>query len=182
MTNSQLPPYERGLEAIRQTLGDDTDTGIQGLQVLRLIIAVNGAYEALLADELDGVGLTPHRWRVLLRIWIEEQTGGAGVHPTQLSRAQQLSKNTISEHLRALEELGLVERELDTVDRRQFKIHLTPHGRALVQRTTPGHIRYLNTLLDGMNESEVLTLEESLRKLHAGLLIKLQGPVCTVQA
>ncbi|MBK8045800.1 MAG: MarR family transcriptional regulator [Anaerolineales bacterium] len=182
MTN--FPPHaqDRSLDAIRQMLGEDGGSSLYGLQILRRIVAINGAYEALLADELEDVGLTPHRWRVLLRIWIEEQTGGAGIHPTQLSRAQQLSKNTISEHLRALEELGLVEREVDTEDRRQFKIHLTDVGRTLVQRTAPGHIRYLNTLLDGLDKSEVLAIEESLCKLHAGLLTKLQRSLCAVQS
>ncbi len=55
--------------------------------------------------------LSPHRWRVLFRIWLEEQQGFLTVNPTQLSRAHQVSKNTISDHLRALEDGGLIARE-----------------------------------------------------------------------
>jgi DNA-binding MarR family transcriptional regulator len=182
MTNFQATTHDRGLDAIRRIMGDDSDDqALRGLKILRLVRAVNGAYDALLIDGLGDVQLSPHRWRVLLRIWLEEQSGCAGVHPTQLSKAQQLSKNTISEHLRALEEAGLVSREVDVDDRRQFKIHLTEAGRALVQRSTPGHIRFLNTLLDGLSASDVHAVEESLEMLHASLLSKARGACCAAQ-
>ena len=143
--------------------------GLQGVEVLRLVRAVNNAYDSLLTDAMRDGPVTPPRWRILLRLWLEEQMGQSAVNPTHLSRTQQVSKNTISEHLRALEEAGLVERELDRSDRRQFKIRLTEKGRAVVQECTPGHVQRLNDFIACLTPQESDQLAVLLNKLHTAL-------------
>lgn len=77
--------------------------------------------------------ISEQRWRLLLRLLLEEQHGNPHVNPTHLANTQQVSKNTISSLLRSLEEQRLIERTLDQDDRRQFHIRLTEAGRQLVR-------------------------------------------------
>jgi DNA-binding MarR family transcriptional regulator len=100
---------------------------------------------------------------------MEERCGTSAVSPTQLSKAQNVSKNTISAHLRALEEQGLIIRELDAADRRQFRIRLSDAGRTLVRASIPGHIEFMNDLLAGLDADEVAQLQGLLEKLIRSL-------------
>jgi DNA-binding MarR family transcriptional regulator len=116
---------------------------------------------------------------MLLRLWIEEEMGGESLSPTQLSHAQKLSKNTVSAHLRSLEEQALIERELDADDLRQFRIRLTAQGRDLVQQSTPGHMTFLNDLTAELAPNEIETLQILLQKLHGSLMRHTQLELCT---
>lgn len=156
-------------ERLAELLAESGVNGLQGVEVLRLVRAVNNAYDSLLTDTMRNGPVTPPRWRILLRLWLEEQMGCSTVNPTHLSRTQQVSKNTISEHLRGLEEAGLIERELDRADRRQFKIRLTEQGRAVVQSCTPGHVQRLNDLIACLTPLESEQLIGLLGKLHNAL-------------
>lgn len=166
-------------ERMTELLTGSGVTGMQGVDVLRLVRAVNNAYDSVLTDAMRDGPVTPPRWRILLRLWLEEQMGHSAVNPTHLSRTQQVSKNTISEHLRGLEEAGLVERELDLADRRQFKIRLTEEGRAVVQRCTPGHVQRLNELIACLTPQESEQLIGILNKLHEALRAECEGTAQT---
>ena len=156
-------------ERMTELLAQSGVSGLQGVEVLRLVRAVNNAYDSLLSEAMRDGPVTPPRWRILLRLWLEEQTGQSAVNPTHLSRTQQVSKNTISEHLRALEEAELIERELDESDRRQFKIRLTERGRVVVQSCTPGHVQRLNDLIACLTPQESEQLVTLLSILHDAL-------------
>jgi DNA-binding MarR family transcriptional regulator len=162
-------------------LADAGVAGAHGFEVLRLVRAVDHAYDRLLHEVTRDGPVTAPRWRILLRLWVEEQLGQGAVNPTHLSRTQQVAKNTISDHLRALEESGLIERELDQEDRRQFKIHLTEAGRAIVQKYTPLHARYLNQPLASFTSQEIAQLQRLLSKLHGALLAEIGGCPCAVE-
>ena len=176
MTNSTEATVAGTADPIPQLLAQIGVPDVRGVEILRLVRLVNNTYESILSDCLGEAPLTFHRWRVLLRIWMEEQTGHQGVNPTHLSRTQQLSKNTISDHLRALEAAGLIDRELDESDRRQFKIQLTDTGRQLIQRTTPEHVGFLNRLLDGLSPAEVEEMTRSLQQLYVALQRNADSP------
>lgn len=156
-------------QLIQNLLKDAGVEGMEGIEVLRLVHAVGGAYDRLLSDAMRTEPVTAPRWRILLRLWVEEQLGGGDVNPTHLSRMQQVAKNTISDHLRALEDGGLIERRLDELDRRQFKIRLTDAGRALVIKSTPGHAQRLNQVLADFAPTEIAQLQSLLSKLHRAL-------------
>ncbi|GIK73274.1 MAG: hypothetical protein BroJett021_22620 [Chloroflexota bacterium] len=154
---------------LKQLLADAGVEGTHGFEVLRLISMVNSAYDRLLNEATRNNPVSAPRWRILLRLWLEEQMGCGAVNPTHLSRTQHVSKNTISEHLRVLEEDGLIERELDQSDRRQFRIHLTAAGRALVRELTPAYAHLLNQMLAPFTAEETAQLQFLLGKLHATL-------------
>ncbi len=168
MTNSTALPQPVAA-ILEQLLADAGVEGTHGFEVLRLVSMVDSAYDRLLNEATRNDPVSAPRWRILLWLWIEEQMGCGAVNPTRLSRTQQLSKNTISDHLRTLEEDGLIERELDQSDRRQFRIHLTDDGRALVRALTPIHAQMLNQLLSPFTATEVTQLQHLLGKLHATL-------------
>lgn len=119
----------------------------------------------------DGIELSGPRWRLMSRLYIEEQLGnGDGVTPTVLSFSQRVSKNTISSLLRSLEQQELIQRNLDTADRRVFRIQLTETGRSLIQKSAPGRVAALNTMFSGLNNDEKRNLLALLDKLHQSLV------------
>jgi DNA-binding MarR family transcriptional regulator len=180
MTNSAtLSPQVS--EILDGLLADAGVAGVQGLEVLRLVRIVAGAYDRLLNDAMRAEPVSVPRLRILLRLWVEERMGCGVVNPTHLSRTQQLSKNTISEHLRALEEDGLIARELDQDDRRQFRIFLTDAGRALVRSSAPSHAHMLNNLLAPLSLEEVSQLQHLLTKLHNALALHHAEGACQTQ-
>ncbi len=171
MTNSTLPDSN---SIYRQTfhkmLADNGVTDVHGIELLRLVHMVTNTYENVVGTGGSGEKLSAPRWRLLIRLLLEEQAGGSYVHPTQLSKAQAVSKNTISAHLRALEEQGLIVRELDPEDRRQFRICLSDVGRTLIHNSTPKYMLYLNKLTTDLTGVEVEQLQALLWKLHGSLI------------
>lgn len=127
----------------------------------------------------DEMGLSSPRFRLMLALLLAEQLGHTeGLTPTEISKRQRVSKNTISALLRGLEEQGLVERGLDPHDLRVFRIHLTPAGRELVFKTAPKRIEGLNRMLEGFSAEEVETLTGLLEKLVVALHDKIKSADC----
>ncbi len=145
-------------------------TETQGVEIMRMIRTIANAYEVALEALTREENLTAPRWRLLFHLYVAELAGKASVSPTQLSKAQNVSKNTISSLLRSLEDQELIERDLDREDRRQFHIRLSASGRELIRTSTPSHMLYLNQLVAGLTPGEIADLGELLRKLHVSLM------------
>lgn len=158
-------------EKFKQFLVDLGVEDIHGLELLRLVRMCANAYETSSSERLRNEHISEQRWRLLLRLLIEEQHGNLDVSPTRLSETQHVSKNTISSLLRSLEEQRLIERTLDQTDRRQFRIRLTEEGRSLLRESMPEHIAFLNKLTSALNEEEVNTLHRLLQKLHRSIRV-----------
>jgi DNA-binding MarR family transcriptional regulator len=141
-----------------------------GVDLVRMIHLLANTYETVVDEQLSHVQLTGARWSLLLRLWRAEKLGNYSVRPTQLSHFQRVSKNTISSHLRSLEEQGLIERDIDPQDKRQFRICLSDAGRALVQATAAEHLQFLNKLTADLNPEEIANLRELLQRLHHSIL------------
>ncbi len=159
------------------------ELGVQdthGLEILRLVRMCANAYETSSSERLRNEHISEQRWRLLLRLLVEEQHGNLDVSPTRLSETQHVSKNTISSLLRSLEDQRLIERTLDQTDRRQFRIRLTEEGRSLMRESMPGHIDFLNKLTSALNEEEVNTLQRLLQKLHRSIHVHCAGGSETV--
>ena len=125
----------------------------------------------------DDRELSAPRWRLLLRLLIEEALGNsAGISPTVLSRSQRVSKNTISALLRGLEAQGLIQRTLDAADRRAFRIQLTQDGRDYLHSTAPRRIEGLNRLPSALTPQEREQLTLLLEKLQRSLAEQCHHP------
>ena len=166
-------------EKFKQFLADLGVKDIHGLELLRLVRMCANGYETSSSERLRNEHISEQRWRLLLRLLVEEQHGNLDVSPTRLSEAQHVSKNTISSLLRSLEEQGFIERTLDQTDRRQFRIRLTEKGRSLMRESMPGHIAFLNKLTSTLDEEEVNTLHRLLLKLHRSIRVHCDGDSVT---
>ncbi len=71
-------------------------------------------------------GVTTGQFPVLLALWEHE-----GVTQTQLAENLAVEQPTMANTLKRMERDALVQRVPDPADRRQSRIHLTPHGREL---------------------------------------------------
>jgi len=158
------------IRLLQQMLAEQGVTDFHGIELMRRVRMVNNAYDAMLGEKLRTSPVTPSQWRVLSYIWTADAFGRSGVQPTWLSRVLALSKNTISDHLRSLEDMGLIERALSTADRRQFHIRLTAAGTEMVRRLSPDHANALNQLAEGLDRTEVDQLVHLLDKLCASIV------------
>lgn len=152
---------------------EDTD----GIELFALLHRVAHTSEQVEMQFVTEQNVSGPRWRLLLRLLVEEHLGNtAGLNPTAISKAQRVSKNTISVLLRGLEEQGLVQRSADPGDLRGFRIQLTGEGRALLHATAPLHLQHLNHLLRTFKKEEIRQFIALLDRLQAALAAHMQDP------
>lgn len=146
---------------------DDT-RGLELFAMLQGAAHLSRLLDSQLGEDLE---LSGPRWRLLLRLFVEEYMGNTnGITPTDLSQSQRVSKNTISALLRGLETQGLIQRSLDTADLRAFRIQLAPAGREYLRTAAPRRIESLNHLLSGLSSQEQDQLTALLDKLQRSLM------------
>jgi DNA-binding MarR family transcriptional regulator len=170
MTNIPQSTHLTNRQAFKQLLRQHGVEDLHGLELMRLAHMIAHTYEHIIDEELSHARLSGPRWGLLLRLWGAEKLGHASVRPTQLSLAQNVSKNTISSHLRSLEDQGLIEREIDQDDKRQFRIRLSDAGRAVVEATMPNHLEFLNTLTAELTRAEIEQLQHLMFRLFQSLV------------
>jgi DNA-binding MarR family transcriptional regulator len=162
-------------EQVRALVGADE---IIGLELSGMIRGLANLYETAEVPPDSPLDLSGPRWFLLLRLLGEERDGNCdGVTPTALSRGENVSKNTISSLLRGLEEQGLIQRAIDPVDRRIFRIQLSDHGRELMAIAAPLRIRHLNRLTSGLTPAEQEQLIGLLAKLFRSIIKNSGMPV-----
>lgn len=87
----------------------------------------------------------------------------------QLAICERVTPPSVTRMVASLEQLGLVRREADPVDRRIAHVSLTAEGRRTVQRTRTRKTAYLAKRLRRLDESELAVVREALPVLE-GLL------------
>jgi DNA-binding MarR family transcriptional regulator len=149
--------------------GKETD-GIEIMAMTKMISHVIGICFSQADPDSD---ITPARWGLMMRLLEEEENGNCeGITPTSMSQTSNVKKNTISSILRGMENQGLIERNIDSVDRRIFRIRLTTKGRQLVKVSNPQRVDLLNDLVSGLESKEREQLIQLLRKLIDSVLTK----------
>ena len=172
MTNTkpnQLHPDEHRRVFTRMLAEVGVDE-THGLELLRLVKMCNGAYDHILGEEMRQESMSAPQWRLLVRLLAADQGAEKSLTPTELARSQRLSKNTVSAHLRSLEERGLIERAIDPNDLRTFRIQLSEEGERIIRLSLPVHIAFLNSLTSDLEPAETAQLASLLDKLHRSLL------------
>lgn len=146
------------------TLAGPMDTSVfELIALMRMVMSQLEANDMLHYGES---GLSGQRFGILLLLAAEEHRNSNGLTPTLLSKMQRVSKNTMSALLSRLEKQGLIQRTLDEVDKRLFRIQLTPAGRELVKNTAPQRLKELNELANGLSSEERQQLITLLSKLY----------------
>jgi DNA-binding MarR family transcriptional regulator len=162
-----------------EALTGRTGVDVSGMEMARLVRTASHLYDAVVVQSEGTPEISSPRLFLLGRLFFEEKHGNfEGVSPTHLSHWRRVSKNTISALLRGLEEQGLIQRTLDPMDKRGFRIRLTDAGRELVRSTAPQHLAYMNNLLTDLNPAERKLLTALLDKLCRSLAAHGHLPQC----
>lgn len=156
---------EKWLAALQALTPEANPSAVRLVDQLRLI-----AHTLYQIGELSvtNTGLSYAKYRLLVGLFFHEQLEGrCEMNPSQISEQQGTSRNTISALIRDLEDEGLLERSLDSQDRRKFNIQLTSDGRQLVQDHVSKHFQSVTTCFDVLDEDEQETLSRLLTKLSS---------------
>jgi len=117
-------------------------------------------------QSIDEAGLSFAQYQVLMHLFFAEQVGDQGeLNPSEISDRQGVSRNTMSAFIRNLEDEELVERRLDSDDRRRFNISLTANGRSLVSQYMHDHLDTVGHCFSALAPDEQETLLQLLQKL-----------------
>ena len=93
----------------------------------------------------------------------------APLNASRLSELMDINPGTISVYVQRLVEKGLVQRERDTADRRNWWLTLTDLGQAASQGVIAGAVEYTRDFLSALDEAERQTLHRLLLKASHGL-------------
>lgn len=120
-------------------------------------------YFQRLLTEADA-GITVDQWVILQQL--EEEDG-----LSQLSLAQATFKDapTVTRIIDLLAQKGLVEREMDSNDRRKFRICLTPDGRMKIKDVLPLVIQFRESAWSGLTGEQMENLVNTLNHVFNNL-------------
>jgi len=150
----------------------------QELQLPAKIVAalerISQAFKVLLWEKAKTLGLSPIQIQIL--IFVAHHRGGYN-KVSFLAKEFDLTKPTISDAIRALDQKGLIEKEASSTDSRSYTIVLTEKGREMAH-LTEGFADPLADPVQSMELREQEKLFETLSKLIYQLN---QNDVLTVQ-
>jgi MarR family transcriptional regulator, organic hydroperoxide resistance regulator len=112
----------------------------------------------------SGHNVTVEQWMILLLLWLQE-----GVSQQYIADFIGKDKGTISPQIDGLERRGLVTRRIDSHDRRQKLVFLTPVGRELQDELIPIGIENMVEAQQGIDPQALATCKQVLRDLCINL-------------
>ncbi len=116
-----------------------------------------GVHQALAREKL-----TLGQFDILATLRREDATGG--LSPGQLLKSVMLSSGGMTSRLDRLENAGLIVRTADPQDRRGVVVHLTPRGRATIDRATAVRFAQARESLPALSSVEQDMLAGLLRR------------------
>jgi MarR family transcriptional regulator for hemolysin len=129
-----------------------------GLALTNTARAVSRAFDEALA----AAGGSRPLWLVLISLKTRPVS-----NQQQLARAVGIQGATLTHHLNAMEEEGLLTRRRDPANRRVHVVELTARGEATFQRLREAAGAFDRRLRAGMSESDLTRLRELLDRLEA---------------
>lgn len=140
------------------------DLDVASMAVLGRLTRVTIAVESRLARTFAEHGLDAASFDVLATLL----RSGAPyeLSPSALSHAAMVTSSAIAQRLNKLVERELVTRSKDGIDKRGTKVRLTPHGKELVERALPDHLRTEGELLKGLSDAEQKLFIQLLRRIE----------------
>jgi MarR family transcriptional regulator, transcriptional regulator for hemolysin len=131
-----------------------------GLQLSRTARAVTNAFERAMAQ----AGGSASAWQVLLLVRTGQWSTQSGI-----AKAMGITGATLTHHLNALEDQGLVRRWREAGNRRVQQVALTDEGEAMFDRLREVAMRHDQRLRSTLTKAEVEQLGDLLEKLRAGV-------------
>ena len=121
---------------------------------------------AALSDEYQArYGLDIPEWRVIATLGFRDEACSA----QYISHCTRTHKSTISRAVTALIDRQMIERVENADDRREFRLRLTSHGRALYQELIPRLKRRERDILSCLSADERRQFAALLGKIETGL-------------
>src|SRR5262249_12598348 len=131
-----------------------------GLVLARTAKAVSRAFDARLVEAGGSLPV----WLVLLSL----RTRRLGTQ-RELAEAVGIQGATLTHHLNAMENDGLLTRRRDPANRRVHLVELTPAGAALFDRLRTAALAHDEQLRGGLTPQDLRRLEELLDQLHRNI-------------
>lgn len=149
----------------QQTSGVDAATKKLGIRLRRIA----NHLERELRRELAAQGIEVWELEVLMAL---ERAAGQRLSAGALLRGSQVTAGAISNRISRLESRGWVRREVDSADRRQVLVTLTPSGRQRADCILALKTTTEQRLLGHADPAAIERMSEDLR----GLLLAIEGP------
>jgi MarR family transcriptional regulator, transcriptional regulator for hemolysin len=131
-----------------------------GLALSRTARAATNAFERAMAQ----AGSSASTWQVLVLV----RSGQWGTQAS-MAEAMGITGATLTHHLNAMEDQGLVRRWRETSNRRVQRVELTEAGEALFDRLRDVAVRHDQRLRTKLDDAEVRLLGDLLERLRSGL-------------
>jgi DNA-binding MarR family transcriptional regulator len=136
------------------------------LQVNQALFSLTNAYESRMTEEetRNTLGLKLSDCSVLMVLG-----QFAPLNASRLSELMDINPGTISLYVQRLVEMGLVQKEQDAEDRRNWWLTLTVTGQVAAQGVIGGAVAYTRDFLASLDEDEQKALHQLLLKAARGL-------------
>ena len=136
------------------------------LQVNQALFSLAHAYESRMAGEKkrNVLGLRLSDCSVLMVMGLF-----APLNSRRLSRLMDVNPGAVSLYVQRLVRMGLVRREQDAEDRRNWRLTLTMKGQAAARGVAAGAVEYTRNFLAALDEGERQALRRLLLKASHGL-------------
>ncbi len=136
------------------------------LQINQALFSLAHAYESRMAGEetRNTLGLRLSDCSALMVLG-----QFAPLNSRRLSQLMDVNPGAISVYVQRLVEMGLVQKEQDAEDRRNWRLMLTEAGQAAAQGVIAGAVEYTRDFLAALDEDEQQVLHRLLLKAAHGL-------------
>jgi DNA-binding MarR family transcriptional regulator len=136
------------------------------LQINQALFSLAHAYESRMAGEetRNTLGLRLSDCSALMVLG-----QFAPLNSRRLSQLMDVNPGAISVYVQRLVEMGLVQKEQDAEDRRNWRLMLTETGQAAAQGVIAGAVEYTRDFLAALDEDERQALHRLLLKASRGL-------------
>ncbi len=143
------------------------ESGLSAADLFRNLAKTYHILENLAEKRIARYNLSLAKMRILwwLKMRDDEGLEGGGLLPSELSRFQGVTPNTMSSLLTSLRESGLIERINHPDDRRKRVIKITQAGRDILTQVSPEHIDFLREMFADLSEEERQILITLLKKI-----------------
>lgn len=156
-------PNKETLQKFAQRYPQADVSGVAAfLHLLRLATDLSNALDLCLSRH----GLLQGRWWVLILLMREDSLTST---PSVLAEKAGVTRATMTGLIDGLERDGLVERLMDTRDRRSVSVRLTPSGQAKLDQVMPDYYSRLRRCMAGLDEEGRERLHLLLSQINQGI-------------
>lgn len=130
------------------------------LRALTILLRSSGSVSNMLKKDMQSYGLNPTEFTVM------EVLYSKGEQPIQIiGNKVLLASSSITYVIDQLEKKGLVERQVNEIDRRVTLVSLTEEGNKLMKDIFPQHTDIICDVFEEVSDEDLLNLSESLKKV-----------------